>query len=638
MRPERGLTLRAAVAALALLVVTNVLMRSTEFVMGRYITAGVPPVAAVCGLLLLIGLNQCLRGSWARHRLSRAELLTAYAGLCLGLAITYTYGVRAILPYFSALHYFGDASNKFDQLAEGLPAWYHLRAGSAVAGLYEGLPGGGVPWAAWRGVLLGWGSFILVMFGGVACLITLVRKPWMDHERLMFPVTQLPLAMTQPDLRLTRSPVFWMGFLLAALINATNIGHAFVDAIPAIKPTISMPEALPRPWGPLQSMVLYNRPEIYGFAYWVPNEILLSGWLSYLLVRAGAVAGTMAGVDAPGFPYTQEQSTGGYLALTVLLLLALRRHKWRKEDDASEPLPRRWALLGLLVSFLYTTWFLTTGGVPRWVAALYLAIIFAFVLVYSRLRAEAGLALDFIYPYGYPRRMLLFAFGADSILIGGGGIQGLTAYYVAGFLARFHFPMWAGAFTIEGLRLAEATHVRQRTMLRWMTVMFAIGLVLAVINYLTFNYAHGLNYFEGKPGTADWRTATVVKEFQELSNIVLNPTGGDPVRLGYGLGGFVVTLLLAGGRLLWLGFPLHPVGYVLATAYGDTSPMWWPFFVIWAFKTALLKYGGLRLYRRVLPAFVGLIVGHYLIGGLGWSLLSTYATPDIAHRYYTIFG
>ncbi len=54
---EGRLTLRAVVAAVVLLVVTNVLMRSTEFVMGRYITAGVPPVAAVCGLLLLLGLT-----------------------------------------------------------------------------------------------------------------------------------------------------------------------------------------------------------------------------------------------------------------------------------------------------------------------------------------------------------------------------------------------------------------------------------------------------------------------------------------------------------------------------------------------------------------------------------------------------
>ena len=631
-------TARSAIAALVLLVLTNLLMRSTEFVMGRYITAGVPPVAAVCGLLLLLGLNQLLRGRFAKWRFSRAELMTTYAGLCLGLAITYTYGVRAIFPYFSALNYFGDDSNKFLQLAETLPIWFHLKAGPAVSGLYEGLPGGGVPWVAWRGVLLGWGSFLVVMFCGVACLVSLVRRPWMDHERLMFPVTQLPLALTQPDLKLARDPIFWIGLLIAALINATNIGHAFVDAIPAIKPTISLPPTFERPWTPLQSMVFYNRPEIYGFAYWVPNEILLSGWLSSLLVRAGAVLGTIAGVDSPGFPYTQEQSTGGYLALTVLLLVALRRVRWKKEHDAVEPIGRRWALGGLAFAFLYTTWFLTTGGVPRWVAAVYIAVIFAFVLVYARLRAEAGLALDFIYPYGYPRRMLTYAFGADSILIGGGGIQGLTAFYVAGFLARFHFPMWAGAFTMEGLRLAEASGVRQKSMMRWLTAAFLVGLVLAVVNYLTFNYANGLNYFEGKPGTADWRTQTVVKEFQELSSYVLNPARRDPVRLAYGMAGFAITGLLAAGRLVWLGFPLHPVGYVLATAYGDTSPMWWPFFVIWAFKTALLKYGGLKLYRKVLPAFVGFIVGHYLIGGLGWSLMSTYATPEIASRYYTVFG
>ncbi|NUP98768.1 MAG: hypothetical protein HUU35_02810, partial [Armatimonadetes bacterium] len=346
---ENRITARSVGLALLLLAGSNWMMRSSEFVSGRYITSGVPPVAAVGGLLLLLALNQLLRGRLARYRLTRAELLVAYGGLCLGTAATYSYGMRAILPYFSVLGYYAEPSNQFEQLAEALPPWFALHDPAAIKGLYEGLPGKGVPWAAWRGVFLGWGSFIVVLFAGVASLVALVRRPWMEHERLMFPVTQLPLALTEPDLKLTVTPVFWAGFLIAAVINLSNIGHAFVETLPAIKPSVNMPSGLPRPWAPLTGMMLYNRPELYGFAYWVPNEILLSGWLSYLLVRVFAVGGTAAGLDQPGFPFTQEQSTGGYLALGLLLAWALRgqwRSAWgalfgRPADDQTEPMSYR---------------------------------------------------------------------------------------------------------------------------------------------------------------------------------------------------------------------------------------------------------------------------------------------------------
>jgi hypothetical protein len=276
--------------------------------------------------------------------------------------------------------------------------------------------------------------------------------------------------------------------------------------------------------------------------------------------------------------------------------------------------------------------------VPKWVGFAYLTIIFLFVLVYTRLRVEAGLALEFVYPYGYPRRTLIDTLGSDTLLIAAHGPEGLTAFYIAGFLARFHTASWTGSYLLEGMRLAEMAKVRQRAMMRWLAVAMAVGTLMAVVNYLGYNYEHGLNYFEGRPGTADWRTGVVTNEYNELNHYVVTPSGADHLRVAYTVGGAIVAFLLAAGRRLWLGFPLHPVGYVLATAYGDTSPMWWPFFVIWLLKAMLLKYGGLRAYRRALPFFVGVIVGHYLVGGLLWSMLSTSATPEIAHRYYTIFG
>jgi len=39
-----------------------------------------------------------------------------------------------------------------------------------------------------------------------------------------------------------------------------------------------------------------------------------------------------------------------------------------------------------------------------------------------------------------------------------------------------------------------------------------------------------------------------------------------------------------------------------------------PFFIAWLTKTLVLRYGGMRLYRRSLPLFLGLIMGDLLNG------------------------
>jgi hypothetical protein len=44
--------------------------------------------------------------------------------------------------------------------------------------------------------------------------------------------------------------------------------------------------------------------------------------------------------------------------------------------------------------------------------------------------------------------------------------------------------------------------------------------------------------------------------------------------------------------------------------------MWLPVCLTWLLKGVLLRYGGLRAYRRALPFFLGLILGEFSAGFL----------------------
>jgi hypothetical protein len=92
-----------------------------------------------------------------------------------------------------------------------------------------------------------------------------------------------------------------------------------------------------------------------------------------------------------------------------------------------------------------------------------------------------------------------------------------------------------------------------------------------------------------------------------------------------------IVLLLSYARNAWIGFPLHPVGYLFASSFGLEWGMWNVIFVTWLVKALVVRYGGLRLYRASVPFFLGIALGDAVtqfFWGIGLSLAgATGPTP-----------
>ena len=72
-------------------------------------------------------------------------------------------------------------------------------------------------------------------------------------------------------------------------------------------------------------------------------------------------------------------------------------------------------------------------------------------------------------------------------------------------------------------------------------------------------------------------------------------------------------LALASHRLP--GWPLHPAGLAIALT-NTVSIDWFGMFLAWLIKLIVLRYGGVLLYRKTRPFFIGLILGTCIgIGG-----------------------
>src|SRR6266581_1756987 len=114
-----------------------------------------------------------------------------------------------------------------------------------VVQFFEGLrPGERVPWQLWVMPLLAWGLFVALIFGAFLCLAVLLRRQWVDNEKLAFPLVQLPLEMVRGDsaegVSFLRNRLTWLGFALPALLFGFNGLHQWFPSVPDLPVDIDL--------------------------------------------------------------------------------------------------------------------------------------------------------------------------------------------------------------------------------------------------------------------------------------------------------------------------------------------------------------------------------------------------------------
>ena len=92
----------------------------------------------------------------------------------------------------------------------------------------------------------------------------------------------------------------------------------------------------------------------------------------------------------------------------------------------------------------------------------------------------------------------------------------------------------------------------------------------------------------------------------------------DRIGIPWLAGGAAFTLFLMAMRTLFVWWPFHPIGYVMAET-GTGNSFWFHYLLAWSLKGLILRWGGHRLYARILPLVVGVILGD-LLAQTVWSL------------------
>ena len=627
VQPERHVRIvTMLVLSVAMTWVAGYWIRQAEIIVSAcQITEAVPAIPGITALLFLMAINPLIRRLPLVRKLSTGEIVVVYLFVTVATTM-YGCGVmRFLIACITVPYYYSTAAAPLENLAPGIPAWLSPTDPVVHRWLYEASPTGAVPWDAWGVPIAAWTGFFMLLGGTLLCFMILFAESWIDHERLVFPLVRLPLEILGEEAGVSffRNPITWVGIGLATLINIITMVRAVFFGGPRGTPRFDLSRQITDyPWRALRPLQGHVRPGLIGLGYLISTELSFSIWFFYLFQKAQALGMTIAGYRLGGMPFAQEQGIGAYLVLGLVLLWKGRgaiRHAWegwlKPEQARDDRLPYRWALVGVLAGIMGLMAFMVSAGMEPWLAGLYLGVLLMVGIVYGRLRAETGVPLVWAFPYGQQHKVIWNFLGQARVVGLGPDFASPTMFALMGFLSRGYFPAVSG-YEIEGISLGQQTGVNWRQIGTTLMLAIGFGAASAFIFHLQPYYQEGGVGLRG--GIWGWGIAK-----QEYTNVLRGaemPAPPDGPRITATLFGGALILALVWARGYWFSFPLHPIGYCVAGAYGNL--VWFPFLMVWLCKSLFLHYGGSQSYLRALPGFLGFALGHFITAGLIWGSLA----------------
>jgi hypothetical protein len=632
--PAGGLTLRSVALGLVQVLIVCLGAPYAIWVLGSSeITWSFFPISVGFPFVCLVLANLALRRLHPAWALQAAELVTVAV---MGLVVT---GIPIFMVgFFLAVpttpHYFASTENQWGtHVLPHLPEWLiPSNEHQAMTFFFEGLPSGeAIPWeallSAWVMPLFWWMSLIWTLYFVCFCLVVVLRRQWVERERLAFPLMEVPQVLIDDTAGdkgtgLLKNRLLWIGAAVPLSIALWNIAGFFWHFVPAI--SWQYPVQIARGF-PSINVILYF--PVIGFTYFANLSVSFSIWFFYLLtvLQEGLMARFGLGItDAAGdvfvgagFPTTSWQCWGAFVVMVLWGLWMARDHlrdvvkkAWNPNhpvDDSKELMSYRAAALGILLGLAYILAWLGRAGLPLHVAALFVGGIILAYLGITRLVVQAGV-------YYVTTPILSQAMTGATLGTAAATAPGLTAMGLC-------FSFFGDVQSIFMPAAAHAAKLHDR-----LGVGRGLGLAIALAVVVGFcaslSYIVYMAYEQGAANFNSWfyraSSGAGVRAFDIIASTIKNTSGPHWEKLGFfGIGATAMSVLtFLQYRFPW--WPLHPIGLSIASVWMIRNQAI-AIFIAWAAKSMIMRFGGIELYRKSAPFFIGLILGHFL--GIGISFI-----------------
>ena len=677
-----GLTLRSVLVGLVGTAVLGLVTPYSDlYLRSTWIAACHLPIGAFMLFIILAGIaNVALKTASRPLGLSHQEVLISYCIMLAGAGIPAFGLTEYVIPTLAGAFYFQSPENGWaaaffrhipqwfvpvdlrhygiDQPAAGwvyaiydhLPKALHPAPPDLMFRFYEGLgeqqrqswfaAARSLPIGPWAVPLFAWTAMAYVLFFVFVCLSVILRRQWVERERLTFPLVQVPLEISGQEPRglvpdFFRQKWVWIGFTIPMIWNSINSLHVYFPSIPEIPTSGDLAQYFRAPpWNQIGTLGIWTHFSVIGFTFLLPLELSMSLWLFFFLYKAQGIIIAHYGYElqtVPNYPvptYAAMQMLGAFLMLGGGMMYAARHHlrrvwdaaRRRAPDDPTEPLPYRTSVFGLAIGIgmLALVWQAAGLNILLGVVVCVLFLITAIML--TRFVSEGGLL--FIQAPFRPTDMMAVVVGTGPI-----GAQNLTTLaYLERGLSIFDLRGFLLPFLMDIWKISDSARLHKRRLLPALAAGILVATVTSYLSLLVISYRYGAVILE--PWFAIWSPQ---QPFQVLKSYLDNPVTPKLANVELVGAGALVTWALIVLRMRYPWWPLHPIGY----AMGPSWPMiqlWFSIMVGSLMKLVILHFGGMRLYRRSRPLFLGLVLGEFTVAGV-WIVIDT-VTGMRGHRFF----
>jgi len=645
-RARPGVTRRSFAIGILIVILNNWWLTQSEMRSQQTLISGTSPFIGVIFIMFVLTLlNWGVRRLHRPAALAQPELLIIYVMATISSCVGGVGAIGWFPNYLAAPFWMSFTDSKWTRFFQFLPSWFGPRSKEILTPFYEGHSTlfTAAHLRAWAIPVALWGAFFLVLLFVTLCMAAILRRQWVENERLNFPIVYLPVEMTKMEpggFMVNR--FMWVGFLIPLAIHSLNSLNAIYPTLPAamVNKGIDIGTNLKTaPWVGIGELTLRFHPSVLGIAYILSLDVSLSCWLFFVLIKLTQVGGVMLGLrppdpglstDAQYFPYTSTLAVGAWLTFAALSLWAMRAHLaavWRRGvfgdrrvDDSNEALSYRTALIGIVLGVAFLVGFCALSGMPSAIPLFVLGILLLIMIALSRIRAETGVPASEL-GWITPHDTLINIFGAKSF-----DQRQLTSLSVLTWFNK-DYRTSAMPTQLEALKVGQMARMRLRPIALTMIVASVVAMAVAMPLSVNLYYHYGV----GTGKTYSGFTNAGAYNWNWLKGWLDSPTSFSvPATIAAAIG---AALLMA---LMWLrtafvGFPLSPAAYCFSMTH-TMKFFWFDFFLAWVIKGLLLRYGGMKIYRKALPFFLGLILGEFVTASF-WTIVGAVIGQELYRTF-----